>query len=155
MIQCESNKKVIVTLKQTNNTSSSTSLDMSYWDSSEAKVLFQPSVVETIQASLCKRIDMLSKAIYSDDRVLCLLDDIKIINDITSKQRQSIRMYCMYLKKAYELALQYICVQKWKTCIRLAINELADVGITDIKDEKTIRLMNCHFRKIISTFLSY
>ena len=53
----------------------------------------------------------------------------------------------MYLKTSYEIVLQYMNLHTWTTCIKIAIKELSVVRITEIKNEKTVRLLHCHFRE--------
>ena len=56
------------------------------------------------------------------------------------------RLHYLYLKNAYECALQYMNKFTWKQCITMAIDKLSDTGINNIRNEKTIRLLHRQFR---------
>ena len=72
---------------------------------------------------------------------LCILVG-KNINDIRSKQRENIRLHCMYLKKSYTCAVQFMNKLKWSQCCCLAINKIIDVGLDKIKSHTTIGMLN-------------
>ena len=48
------------------------------------------------------------------------------------------RYKCLYLRKAYELAIQFMSAKTWIGCIDMAISEISDIGIQYIKNGKTL-----------------
>ena len=78
-----------------------------YWDSPEAKKLYHPfNLSETVIDCLLRREDVLISATTNDKHLLHLLKDTTDISDISIIGREKIRYQCMYLRKAYEIALQ-------------------------------------------------
>ena len=79
--------------------------------------------------------------------LLSLIDDDNIdIDDLSNDQRQNICYQCIYLRKAYETALQFMNSLSWTKCIDTAILELSHQGIFHFKNEKSIRILNKDFR---------
>ena len=68
--------------------------------------------------------------------------DAKEVGDMTSHQKHIIRTRCLYLLKAYELALQRMNRLTWSGCISLAVSQLKDNGIEYLKSERVIRDLN-------------
>ena len=52
--------------------------------------------------------------------ITCLIL-LMAFDDLTTKQKEKLRMQCLYLKNAYELAVQYMYDLKWKDICDLAI----------------------------------
>ena len=96
----------------------------SYWNSSNAILLFNPIAGESVISCLIRREELLRGATFDDDILLSLLSDIKDTNELTSKQKENIRNQCLYLRKSYELAIQHMNKLTWKECCKLAIDEL-------------------------------
>ena len=119
----------------------------SYWNSSNAILLFNPIAGESVVSCLIRREELLRGATFDDDILLSLVSDIKDINELTSKQKENIRNQCLYLRKSYELAIQHMNKLTWKECCKLAIDELGDDGIYFVKNEKTVRRWHTQFRK--------
>ena len=126
-----------------------------YWDSPEAAKLFEPKNGNTVLSCLSKRVTLLTKVSYNDNMLTHLLIDVADINNISSHQRQTIRQQCMYLRKAYEVAIQKMNSSTWSECVKIAIDELADCGIVSIKKHRTIQLLNLQFRKSERLFVPF
>ena len=96
---------------------------------------------------MCRRIDILQFASVNDNSLLSLIDDDDIdIEDLLNDQRQNLRYQCIYLRKAYETAMQFMNSLSWTKCIDIALLELSDQGIFHFKNEKAIRILNKKFR---------
>ena len=78
----------------------------SYWKSPEALKLFNPNNGENVMECLAWRDTLLWRASVDDDVLCTLIDDIDNIDELTVKQASDIRKKCMYLRKAYEYAIQ-------------------------------------------------
>ena len=63
-------------------------VDAIYWDSLEAVILFARNTAEGVVECLIRRISVLSDAIFNDDGLLELLDDIESIKDLRTKQKK-------------------------------------------------------------------
>ena len=89
----------------------------------------------------------MSRAAFDDDELIGIIDGINSIDELSSSQRQQIRFDCLYLRKAYEVAVQNMNQITWKDCIIIAIDEMKDGGFNHIKKEKDIRRINQQFRR--------
>ena len=85
-------------------------------------------------------------ATVDDDTLMSLVDDNIDMDDLSSNQKQHLRYQCIYLRKSYEIALQYMNTYTWTQCINVALVELCDQGIVNIKCDRTIREWNIRFR---------
>ena len=123
-----------------------------YWNSDEAKKLFNPSPNESVTDCLIRRDHLLYSACTNDDALLRILDDFYLqgsqFEGLTSDAKQFLRQKCMYLKKAYEIAVEKMNSITWGKCCSLAILELADMGIEVFKNFQTIQTWNRDFRKL-------
>ena len=117
-----------------------------YWDSTEAKILFRPKENETVLNCLRRREEILLQACLSDEIMLELTSGSSPIDELSSKQKEHLRYQCLYLRKAYEIAIQFMSAKTWTECIIMAISELADIGIQFIKNEKTVRQWHTIFK---------
>jgi hypothetical protein len=68
-----------------------------------------------------------------------LIRDFDENDKLTDKQITKIQYQCIYLRKAYEVAIQYMNGITWVQSIRKAIEDLSDKGIIIVKNDKTIR----------------
>lgn len=59
---------------------------------------------------------------------------------------EKLRHQCLYLRQAYEVALQFMNKKTWKECCMRAIEELASVGVTAIINDKALRRWHIMFR---------
>ena len=123
-----------------------TSCKTLYWDSPEANKLFNPNMDETVTSCLAKRFETLGEASYDDDILLQLLHDVKDTTILSNNQKNTLRHQCLYLKKAYEIALQCMNTITWQDCATKAIEMLADVGINTVTSSRTIMKLNAYFR---------
>ena len=117
-----------------------------YWNSPEAVSLFSPNFGETVLECLIRRDKLLLKATIDDSVLYSLIRDFDENDKLTDKQITKIRYQCIYLRKAYEVAIQYMNGITWVQSIRKAIEELSDQGIIIVKNDKTIRKWNVMFR---------
>ena len=117
-----------------------------YWNSDVAKKLFNPLPNESVTDCLIRRDHLLYSACTNDDALLRILDDFYLqgsqFEALTSDAKQFLRQKCMYLKKAYEIAVQKMNSITWGKCCSLAILELADMGIEVFKNFQTIQRWN-------------
>ena len=88
----------------------------------------------------------MNRAVYDDDMIPLFILYIDNINKTTRKQEQRLRMQFLYLRKLYELALQYMNTSTWLVCICCAIQELSDNGIISVKNEQIVRRIHSQFR---------
>ena len=101
---------------------------------------------ETCSECLVRRGELLLNASTDDDVLLGLLPDIDDISEATDKQKENVRLQCMYLRTAYYFAIQHMNEITWKECCRLAVEDLQGYGLTYITNEKSIRRWNISFR---------
>ena len=71
---------------------------------------------------------------------------VNSLSDLTIKQRETLRMQCLCLKQAHESAIQFMNHKKWHECCEHAVQEIATLGISTVKNEKTIPRLNIQFR---------
>ena len=119
----------------------------SYWDSPEAFYLFSPKNNERVTTCLTRRIEILQLATVDDDTLISLLEDDINFVDVLTHQKQHLRYQCIYLRKCYEISLQYMNEKTWTECIKMALVELSDQAILYIMNDKTIREWNISFRQ--------
>ena len=70
-----------------------------FWESTEARMLFCPLPDEGVQECLARRVSIMMEA-TTDDEVLLQIIDADSMEDITPKARQNLRYKCIYIKKA-------------------------------------------------------
>ena len=78
---------------------------------------------------------------YNDDNLIGLKNGMNDITEIRKEQIHTMILYCLYLKNVYECTLQYMHKCTWKQYISEAIEELADSGIHNVKNEKRMMLL--------------
>ena len=120
-----------------------------YWTSPEALKLFAPKVnKETVLDCILRRENLLYLATTNDDMLILLVKDAPddIVDTFSSTAKERMRYQCMYLRKAYEIAIQRMNVYNWLECCSLAVTELKDIGINYIKNGRTIMKWNRQFR---------
>ena len=77
------------------------------------------------------------RAAFDDDELIGIIDEINSIDELSSSQRQQIRFDCLYLRKAYKVAVQNMNQITWKEYIIISIEEMKDAGFNHIKMKKT------------------
>ena len=102
---------------------------ISYWDSPESILLFQPQDGESVQGCLRRRTVMLLEASRNDDALILLTSDLEDISDLSVKQTEQLRVRCVYLAKVYETAIQCMNGMCWVDCCIIAISKFDDSGI--------------------------
>ena len=117
-----------------------------YFTSPEAFILFAPKKNENVTQCLVRRIEMLGEG-TSDDNVLSMLCAQDEVNNISNKGMTHLRMQFIYLRKAYEIALQYMNGNTWKECCEMSIMQLDDNGTTYISSPLTLMKWNKQFKK--------
>ena len=121
--------------------------ELDYWDSGEAIKLFNPTLGKSVKHR--DRDKLLQNIIKDADKVETIIEDWN--NDgttkLTSKQERRLVTQCLYLRKAYEIAVQCMNAWTWKECCAEAIKSLRDCGINYVGNEETIRRWHIYFRK--------
>jgi len=105
----------VSTLKQQSALNHPSVIVGDYFDSPEAFLLFEPKMDETVTACLGRRVEMLGEGASNDDVLTMLCEDGESGN-ITNKGMTHLRMQFLYLRKAYELAIQFMNKKTWKQC---------------------------------------
>ena len=118
----------------------------SYWDSPEAYLLFVPLKGESVHGCLRRRNRILVEASRNDNALHQLLSDVEDIEVLSVKQKEQLRLRCIYLNKAYEVAIQYMNSIGWVECVKIAIDELRYCDIDYISNERTVRRWHTEFR---------
>jgi hypothetical protein len=121
-----------------------------YWDSGEAILLFNPPPGKSVKQCLCDRDKLLQDVIEDADKVETIIEDWLTGNSaklLTTKQERRIVTQCLYLRKAYEIAVQRMNAWTWKECCVEAIKLLRDCGISYVRHERTIQRWHMFFRQ--------
>jgi len=118
-----------------------------YWTSEEARLLFNPMPGESVIDCLHRRMQLLLDATTNDVVLLSIISGIDNLNELTTKQKENIRMQSLYLRNSYDNALSSMNQRTWAQCTSFAIEILSDTGLDYIKNEKTIRRWHIQFRK--------
>ena len=63
-----------------------------------------------------------------------------------SKEKRHLRMQSIYLKKVYELALQYMNNKTWRECCKMCIDILSGNDVNYIKSDQIIMKWNRKFK---------
>jgi hypothetical protein len=123
--------------------------ELDYWDSGEAIKLFNPTLGKSIKQCLCDRDQLLQNIIEDADMVETIMEGCNDDNTtkLTAKQERRIVTQCLYLRKAYKIAVQCMNAWTWKECCAEAIKSLRDCGINYVGNEVTIRSWHIYFRK--------
>ena len=69
-----------------------------YWDSPECKKLFRPLADETVIGCLKRRNNLFLNATRNDVALLNIVDGVSNISDLSEKQKEHIRIQCLYLR---------------------------------------------------------
>ena len=85
-----------------------------YFNSPDANALFNPTGKESCSECLVRRTNLLLNATMDDDVMLALLPEIEDLSHASDKQKENIRLQCMYLRQAYLIALQNMNTITWK-----------------------------------------
>ena len=97
-----------------------------YFESPEAILLFNPMPGETVLGCLARRSELLTSASVDNNCLIDLVNDVTSISDLTSKQKESLRLQCIVLRQAYAVAVQNMNMKTWKQCCEQAIDEVAN-----------------------------
>jgi hypothetical protein len=104
----------------------------SYWESSQARNLFQPQPKETVEDCLKCRCKIL-KAAYSDwSKLVDILDGgVELLEKLTDDLKQLLVQKCLYLCRAYQAALQSMDngTNRSASC-QMVIDEIANLDST-------------------------
>ena len=95
---------------------------------------------------LIQRDKVLSEAAFDDDILLSLLDDIESLDNLSSWQKQHVRLDFIYLKNLYEIAIQNMNSFTWTECSIEAISVLCDAGFTHKLHNRSLRDLNMKYR---------
>jgi hypothetical protein len=97
--------------------------ELDYWDSGEAIMLFNPTLGKSVKQCLCDRDQLLQNIIEDAGMVETILEgcDDNNTTKLTAKQERRIVTQCLYLWKAYEIAVQCMNAWTWKECCAEAI----------------------------------
>jgi hypothetical protein len=124
--------------------------ELDYWDSSEAIKLLNPMPGVSVKQCPCDRGKLLQDVIEDANKLETIIEDWVTDNNatlLTAKQERRIVTQCLYLRKAYEIAVQRMNTWTWKECCAEAIKSLHDCGINYVGNEPTIRRLHMFFRK--------
>jgi hypothetical protein len=103
----------------------------SYWESSQARNLFQPQPEEIVLDYLYRRIKIL-KAAYNDwSKLVDILDGgEEPLEELTDYFKQKLVQKCLYLCRVYQAALRTMDNgTNWSVCCQMAIDEIAKLEI--------------------------
>jgi hypothetical protein len=111
--------------------------ELDYWDSGEAIKLFNPILGKSVKQCLCDRVVLLQNIIEDADKVETIIEDWNddSATQLTAKQERRIVTRCLYLRKAYEIAVQFMNLWTWKECCAVAIKSLRDCGMNYVRNE--------------------
>ena len=82
--------------------------EYTYWDRPEAIALFSPLAGEFVSQCVIRREEILFQASCDDDALAHSTDGIDKIDELCNHQRHTLRVKCIFVRKAYEVALQYM-----------------------------------------------
>ena len=88
-----------------------------------------------------RRIEILREG-ATNDEVLKGLSDTDDTGVLTNKGMTHLRMQVVYLRTAYELAIQLMSQKTWKECCQLCIDAIVDLGTNYCKDKISIMKWN-------------
>ena len=124
-------------------------LSSSYWDSPQARHLFQPRPEESVEACLQRRVDVLN-SIFNDWSKLSEVIEggEETVSELSDHQKQRLVHKCLYLRIAYEKALFGMGsgVVSWTKCTELTVKETKQFGLTTFCRPRSIAEMNQDFR---------
>jgi hypothetical protein len=121
---------------------------LDYWDSGEAILLFNPIPGKSVKQCLCDRERLLQDIIDDARKVTTVIKDGDADKTpLNARHQQRIVAQCLYLRKAYENAIQHMNAWTWHKCCEEAIESIRDLGIAYVCNEKTIRRWHIFFRK--------
>ncbi|KAL7525012.1 hypothetical protein ACHAXR_003180, partial [Thalassiosira sp. AJA248-18] len=142
-----------------NNSPPSNNRNNIYWQSPEAKKLFgftddldDPNAVVDVVQSLQDRINLLRKVNATEDGFQLVIPWVVGSNEknnyVSSHNKFTIRQKSLFLLRAYEIALEKMCVGvKWLDVCKEACLELNAMGFLTTKSGKTIGDWNRYFRQ--------
>ena len=118
-----------------------------YFESTEMRKLFSPAEGEKVQASIIRRISILTNIIENENGIKKYVEHTKEY-PLSTQQVQSLTVICTALRASYYSALNHLAVdQNWSTVIQKALQRLCELGIKATMNEKTIRRWHQWFRK--------
>ena len=69
------------------------------------------------------------------------------VSKLTTKQKEKLRIQCLYLKQAYEIAIQKMNGNTWSECCNMAIEEIETIQITKVGNEKNFWKVEYNIQK--------
>jgi hypothetical protein len=119
-----------------------------YWDSPNAKKLFQPRPNEKVLDCLDRRVNELSKAVDDISFSKFIIEEGDPESQLSVHMMESIQKKALYLRRAYEIAINQMDEgRNFEFCISEAINELQEVGFSKIRDSRAVYRYNIQFRR--------
>jgi hypothetical protein len=121
-----------------------------YWDSPQARDLFQPRPEEGVETCLWRRIELFNSVLNDWSRLNEVLEgDEDTVSRLTDHQKQRLTYKCMYLRLAYEKALLEMGRGvSWKKCTELALVEISRLGFSTFSRPRLLADMNQDFRSM-------
>jgi hypothetical protein len=118
-----------------------------YWDSADAKLLFNASDNETSLDRLDDLIEVLDNVNQLQSvGYKSIVSGHDPDDSLSEYKKTDIRNKALYLAYAYKEARNEMPFKTWNACCQDAINSLAKVGITYIKNAKVLERWNIEFR---------
>ena len=78
---------------------------LSYWESPKVVALFNPVEGKGVYDCLRRHNSMLQNASNDDDALILLTPGIDNIDESSNKQKQYLRLHCIYLRMAYKITV--------------------------------------------------
>jgi hypothetical protein len=105
--------------------------ELDYWDSGKAIKLFNLTLGKLVKQCICDRDKLLQNIIEDADKVETIIKDWNndCTTQLTARQERRIVTQCLYLRKAYGIAVLCMNAWTWKECCAEAIKSLRDRGI--------------------------
>jgi hypothetical protein len=121
-----------------------------YWDSPQARDLFQPRPEERVEACLQRRVELFNCVLNDWSRLNEVLEGGEdTVSRLTDCQRQRLTYKCLYLRLAYEKALfEMGSGVSWKKCTELALVETTRLGLSTFSRPRLLANMNQDFRSM-------
>jgi hypothetical protein len=125
---------------------------LDYWKSGDAIKLFNPLPGEPVQETLHRRNNILLDFVnHPEQHVAEMFEGYAELPPLTVRQMDQVLKQSLYLAKAYENAMIHMGTAQqacwtWTQCCDAAIDELSTVGITKIRNSRTLGRWNIYFR---------
>ncbi len=92
--------------------------ELDYWDSGKAIKLFNLTLGKLVKQCICDRDKLLQNIIEDADKVETIIEDWNndCTTQLTARQERCIVTQCLYIRKAYKIAVQCMNPWTWKEC---------------------------------------